>query len=73
MSYFSSDKNDVLSADEPTAILTPEDLRLFKKAEVRKRILNKKGKKKKDININRFTKCMCFIKRKRTCKEEKVR
>ena len=47
MSYFSSDKNDVLSADEPTAILTPEDLRLFKKAEVRKRILNKKGKKRK--------------------------
>ena len=26
----------VLSADEPTAIQTPEDLRLFKKADVRK-------------------------------------
>ena len=31
--------------------ITPEDLRQFKKSEVRKRILNKKGKKKGSISI----------------------
>ena len=34
----SSDNNNVLTAGKPNAILTPEDLKLFKKAEVRKRI-----------------------------------
>ena len=59
------DNKDVLSEDEGTAILTHEDLRPFKKAVVSKRILNKKGKKKrKHIDIKRFTKYECFKKRK---------
>ena len=66
-----SDNIDVLSADEPTAILAPKDLRPFKRAEVRKRIFNKKGKKKGSTSILTDSPNMSILKKEKNLQRRK--
>ena len=69
----SSDDIDIPSADEPTAVLTPEDLRPFKKADVRKRCFNKKGKKKGSTLILTDSPNMSILKKeKESAKKKKL-